>query len=60
MDKKEELNQLIEDLNKVMNLFRKMENSSLDDINSLKEESTLLSKELKKRYGEENSTQTNS
>lgn len=60
MDKKEELNQLIEDLNKIMGLFKKMENSSLDDIDSLKEESTSLSKELKERYGEKDSTQTNS
>jgi len=56
MDKKEELNQLMEDLNKVMSLFKKMEDSSLDDIDSLREESTSLSKELKKRYGEENPT----
>ena len=60
MAKEKELNQLIEDLNKIMDLFKKMENSSLDDVDSLKKESDLLSKELKERYDEENSSKTNS
>ena len=59
MDKEKELNQLIEDLNKIMDLFKKMENSSLDDVDSLKKESDLLSKELKERYDEENPPKTN-
>ena len=60
MDKEKELEQLLEDLNKIMSLFKKMEDTSLDEIDSLKEESNLLSKELKKRYGEENPPETNS
>ena len=35
-----------------------MENASLDDVDSLKEESTLLQNELKERYGEEDTTET--
>jgi len=55
----DELNQLLSDLDKVMSLFRKMENSSLDDVDALKEESTLLQKELKKRYDESDTGETN-
>jgi hypothetical protein len=59
MDKdKVKLEQMINDLNNVLNLFKKMEKSSLDDVDSLKEESKLLQKELKERYGEENTPQT--
>ena len=58
MDK--ELKQMTDDLNKLMDLFRKMEKSSLDDVASLKEESILLTKELKNRYGKENPTETDS
>ena len=35
-----------------------MENSSLDDVDSLKEESILLQKELKERYGQEDTPKT--
>ena len=58
MDK--ELEQMVNDLDKIMNLFKKMENSSLDDVDSLKKESKLLHKELKKRYGQENPPKTDS
>ena len=58
MDKK--LEQMVEDLEKILNLFKKMENSSIEDVDSLKEESILIQKELKERYGEEDSPQTNS
>ena len=34
MDKK--LEQMVNDLDKIMDLFKKMENSSLDDVDSLK------------------------
>jgi len=54
-----ELNQLLSDLDKVMNLFKKMENSSLEDVDSLKKESILLQKELKERYDESNTGKTN-
>lgn len=60
MDKDKELEQMVGDLEKVLNLFKKMENSSLDDVDSLKEESILLQEELKERYGKENSPQTDS
>jgi len=60
MDKNKELEQLLSDFDKIMNLFKKMENSSLEDVESLKEESTLLQKELKERYGKEDSSKTDS
>ena len=56
MDK--ELKQMTDDLNKLIDLFRKMVKSSLDDVDSLKEESKLLHKELKERYGKENTSET--
>lgn len=58
MSKDKELEQLLGDLNKITDLFKKMENASLDDVDSLKEESTLLQNELKERYGEEDTTET--
>ena len=58
MSKDKELEQLLGDLSKITDLFKKMENASLDDVDSLKEESTLLQKELKERYGEEDTTET--
>lgn len=58
MDNNNEINQLVEDLDKIMNLFKKMENSSIKDVDSLKKESILLQKELKERYGEENPPET--
>ena len=42
MDKK--LKKMIDDLDRIMNLFKKMEKSSLDDVDTLKEESKLLHK----------------
>lgn len=60
MDTDKELEQLLSDLNKITDLFKKMENASLDDVDSLKEESTLLQKELKKRYDESNPGKTDS
>ena len=58
MDKDKELEQLLDDFEKLISFFKKMENSSLDDVDSLKEESILLQKELKERYGEENPPET--
>ena len=49
MDKNNVLKQLTDDLNRILDLFKKMENSPLEDIKSLKKESTLLHEELKKR-----------
>jgi Asp-tRNA(Asn)/Glu-tRNA(Gln) amidotransferase C subunit len=56
MDK--ELKQMTDDLDKIINLFKKMEKSSLDDVDFLKKESKLLHKELKERYGKENTSET--
>ena len=58
MDKDKELEQLLGDLNKITDLFKKIENASLSDVDSLKEESTLLQKELKKRYDKSDTGET--
>ena len=58
MDKEKELEQMVGDLEKILNLFKKMENASLDDLDSLKEESILIQEEFKKRYGKENPPET--
>jgi hypothetical protein len=58
MDKEKELEQMVRDLEKILNLFKKMENSSLDDVDSLKKESILIQEELKERYGKKNSPKT--
>jgi len=55
-----DLDQLINDFDKIIELFSKMEKSSLEDVDSLKEESTLLQNELKKRYGQQDSPETDS
>lgn len=60
MDKNKELEQMMGDLDKILDLFKKMEKSSLDDLDSLKEESILLQEEFKKRYGKENPPKTDS
>ena len=60
MDKDNELKQITDDLNRILDLFKKMESSPLEDIKSLKKESTLLHEELKKRYDEENPPETDS
>ena len=60
MDKEHDINQLSSDLNKIMNMFRKVESSTLDDVDNLKKELNLLTKELKNRYGPEDTTETNS
>ena len=41
---------MVEDFDKVLNLFKKMESSSIEDIEDLKEELGSLQKDLKKRY----------
>ena len=58
MDKEHDINQLSSDLNKIMNMFRKVESSTLDDVDNLKEELNLLTKELKNRYGPKDTTET--
>jgi len=60
MDKEHDINQLSSDLNKIMNIFRKVESSALNDVDNLKEELNLLTKELKNRYGPEDTSETDS
>jgi len=58
MAKEPDLDQLISDFDKIIELFSKMEKASLEDVDTLKKESTLLQKELRDRYAEEDSTET--
>ena len=58
MDKK--LEQMVEDLEKILNLFKKMENSSIEDVDTLKEESILIQEELKERYDKQDPPETDS
>ena len=60
MAKEPDLDQLISDFDKIIELFSKMEKASLEDVDTLKKESTLLQKELRDRYAEEDSTETDS
>ena len=62
MDKKPDvdLDQLVADFDKIIELFSKMEKASLEDVDTLKEESTLLQKELRERYAEEDPSETDS
>jgi len=56
MDKK--LEQMVEDLERILNLFKKMENSSIEDVDTLKEESILIQEELKERYDKQDPPET--
>ena len=58
MDKK--LEQMVGDLERILNLFKKMENSSIEDVDTLKKESILIQEELKERYDESDTGKTNS
>lgn len=58
MDKEHNIDQLNSDLEKIMGMFRKVEFSSIKDVDSLKEELNLLQEELKERYGKQNSPET--
>ena len=60
MAKEQDLNQLISDFDKIIELFSKMEKASLEDVDTLKKESILLQKQLRDRYAEEDSTETDS
>ena len=60
MAKEQDLNQLISDFDKIIELFSKMEKASLEDVDTLKKERILLQKELRDRYAEEDSTETDS
>ena len=56
MDKK--LEQMVEDLERIFNLFKKMENSSIEDVDTLKKESILIQEELKERYDKSDTGET--
>ena len=56
MDKK--IEQMVEDLERILNLFKKMENSSIEDVDTLKEESILIQEELKERYDKQDPPET--
>ena len=58
MDKK--LNELMEDLDKMLGLIKKIGEATPENVNSIKEEIKLTHKELKGKYGEENTPETNS
>ena len=57
MDKK--LNELMEDLDKVLGLIKKIGESSPEDVDSVKKEIELTRNELKGKYGEEDTSKTN-
>ncbi len=50
----------MEDLDKVLGLIKKVGESNPEDVDSLKEEIELTRNELKGKYGEKNTPQTNS
>jgi Asp-tRNA(Asn)/Glu-tRNA(Gln) amidotransferase C subunit len=58
MDKK--LNELMEDLDKVLGLIKKISEATPEDVDSIKRDINLTRKELKERYGKENTPETNS
>ena len=55
-----DFDQLVTDFDRIIELFSKMERASMEDVDSLKKESTLLQKELRDRYEETDSTETDS
>ena len=55
-----DFDQLITDFDRIIELFSKMERATMEDVDSLKKESTLLQKELRDRYEETDSTETDS
>jgi len=57
MDKK--LNELMEDLDKVLGLIKKIGESTPEDVDSIKKEIELTRNELKGKYGEEDTPKTN-
>ena len=58
MDKK--LNELMEDLDKVLGLIKKIGESTPEDVDSIKKEIELTRNELKGKYDEEDTPETNS
>ena len=55
-----DFDQLVTDFDRIIELFSKMEKATMEDVDSLKKESTLLQNELRDRYEETDSTETDS
>jgi len=60
MDNNKSLEQLNEDIDKIMSLIKKIENLSLEDLEDLKKESIFIKNSLKDRYEQKDSPKTNS
>ena len=58
MDKK--LKELVEDLDEVMTLIRRIGEATDEDVESLKEDIKLTHNKIKSKYGQENSSKTDS
>ena len=58
MDNK--LKELVEDLDEVMTLIRKIGEATDEDVESLKEDIKLTHNKIKSKYGQENSSKTDS
>jgi len=58
MDNK--LKELIEDLDEVMSLIKKIGEATEDDVDSLKEDIKLTHNKIKSKYGNESTSKTNS
>ena len=58
MDKQPNIDQLMEDLDKVMSLIKKIGEADVEDVDSLKKEIKFTRDELKNRYGQENTPKT--
>tara|TARA_Y100000592_G_C5326682_1_gene247488 strand:- start:532 stop:708 length:177 start_codon:yes stop_codon:yes gene_type:complete len=58
MDNK--LKELVEDLDEVMTLIRKIGEATDEDVESLKEDIKLTHDKIKSKYGQENSSKTDS
>ena len=58
MDNK--LKELVEDLDEVMTLIRRIGEATDEDVESLKEDIKLTHNKIKSKYGEENSSETDS
>ena len=57
MDNK--LKELVEDLNEVMTLIKRIGEATDEDVESLKEDIKLTHNKIKSKYGEENTSKTN-
>ena len=54
----DKLKELVEDLDKVLGLIKKIGEATPESVDSVKKEIILTRKELKNKYGEEDTTKT--